>query len=186
VITATKFLLPAAALALLASIALWPEFDRATNEARLAMHRFGGEVNGAEITDARYRGVDDQNRPYTLTATTARQDGPATVRLTSPVGDISMQNGTWVSMKARFGTFVQHTNLLDLWKNVVLYRDDGTTLYTQNMSMDLHNGVATGSQPVHAEGPFGTLDAQGFALTDRGAVIQFTGPARLVLNGGKP
>jgi lipopolysaccharide export system protein LptC len=36
---------------------------------------------------------------------------------------------------------------------------------------------------VHAEGPFGTLDAQGFALTDKGSVIQFTGPGRLVLNG---
>jgi hypothetical protein len=29
------------------------------------------------------------------------------------------------------------------------------------------------------------LDAQGFTVLDRGAVVQFTGPARLVLNGDR-
>ena len=40
----------------------------------------------------------------------------------------------------------------------------------------------TSADRVHAEGPFGSLDAQGFAVTDHGAVVQFTGPGRLVLN----
>ena len=30
--------------------------------------------------------------------------------------------------------------------------------------------------------PFGTLDAQGFTLTERGSVIQFAGPGHLVMN----
>jgi hypothetical protein len=36
---------------------------------------------------------------------------------------------------------------------------------------------------THAEGPFGVLDAQGFTLVDKGAAIQFHGPAKLTLNG---
>ena len=44
--------------------------------------------------------------------------------------------------------------------------------------------AAASHEMVHAEGPFGVLDAQGFTVLDRGAVVQFTGPARLVLNGG--
>ena len=44
----------------------------------------------------------------------------------------------------------------------------------------------TSSDRTHAEGPFGTLDAQGFVLVDKGAVIQFQGPAHMVLNGGRP
>jgi lipopolysaccharide export system protein LptC len=99
---------------------------------------------------------------------------------------MTLQNGTWLTMRSRLGVFIQHTNLLDMWKDVVLYRDDGATLYTQSMSMDLKSGAAAGAQPVHAEGPFGVLDAQGFALVDKGDVIQFTGPARLVLNGKQP
>ena len=43
--------------------------------------------------------------------------------------------------------------------------------------------AAAGSEPTHAEGPFGTLDAQGFTITDKGAAVQFIGPAHLVLNG---
>jgi len=66
---------------------------------------------------------------------------------------------------------------------VTLYRDDGTTVTTDSASLDLKNGAAASSEPTHAEGPFGTLDAQGFTLTDKGTAIQFTGPARLVLNG---
>jgi lipopolysaccharide export system protein LptC len=184
-ITVTKFLLPLFALALLATIALWPEFDRAANEARIAMHRLSGEIDGAEVIDAKYHGVDEQNRPYTLTAASARQDGPEKVVLAMPNGDMTLQNGTWMLMRGRSGVFIQHANLLDLWKDVVLYRDDGTTLYTQSISMDLKNGAAATSQPVRAEGPFGTLDAQGFAVTDKGAVIQFTGPAKLVMNGDR-
>ena len=49
-------------------------------------------------------------------------------------------------------------------------------------AIDLHAGAAAGRRRTHAEGPFGTLDAQGFALLDKGDVIQFTGPAKLVLN----
>jgi lipopolysaccharide export system protein LptC len=184
-ITVTKFFLPVVALALLGTIAAWPELDRANNAARVALRRMG-EIDGAEVIDARYHGVDDQGRPYTLTAATATQAGPEKVDLTTPYGDMTLQNGTWMTMRSKLGVFVQHANLLDMWKDVVLYRDDGTTMYTQSMSMDLKNGAAAGAQPVHAEGPFGTLDAQGFALVDKGSVIQFTGPAKLVLNGKQP
>jgi lipopolysaccharide export system protein LptC len=181
-ITTTKFILPLIGLALLASIALYPEFDRANNAARIALRQLAGQVDGGEVIDAHYHGVDDQGRPYTLTAASATQDGPEKFNLTQPYGDMTLQNGSWMSMRSRLGVFIQHSNLLDLWKDVILYRDDGTTLYTQSMSMDLKSGAAAGSQPVHAEGPFGTLDAQGFGLVDKGAVIQFTGPAKLVLN----
>ncbi len=50
-------------------------------------------------------------------------------------------------------------------------------------TMNLKQGAATSNDYTHAEGPFGTLDAEGFTLVDRGGVIQFHGPAKLVLNG---
>ena len=80
---------------------------------------------------------------------------------------------------------VQQDNALDLSGDVMLYRDDGTTLYTESAAIDLKQGAAAGSEPVHAEGPFGRLDAKGFALTDKGEEIQFAGPAQLLLNGSQ-
>ena len=81
------------------------------------------------------------------------------------------------------GVYMQHSSLLDLSGNVTLYREDGTTVTTDTATVDLKAGAAANNSRVHAEGPFGTLDAQAFAITDNGNVMQFTGPARLVMNG---
>src|SRR6476469_9556436 len=148
VISLTKWLLPAAALLLLAVIALWPQFDRLRDSARIALQRAASEVGGATVTDAQYRGVDDQGRPYTLTATTAQQDGPDRVNLTTPKGDITLSNGTWLMVHSKLGVYLQHSGQLDLSQDVNLYRDDGTTLVTASASIDLKNGAAASSDPT--------------------------------------
>ena len=186
VINLTKLLLPAAAALLLAALALWPEIGRMTDSARIAYQRMSREIGGATVTDARYRGVDEHGRPYTLTAVTAVQVAPERINLTTLKGDITLTNGTWLMVQAKHGVFLQHTNQLDLSGDVILYRDDGTTMTTASASIDLKNGAAASAEPTHAEGPFGTLDAQGFTATDQGTAIQFAGPAHLVLNGASP
>jgi lipopolysaccharide export system protein LptC len=185
-ITLTKWLLPAGALLLLASIALWPQIDRARDSARIAFQRMAGEVGGAHMTDARYHGVDDRGRPYTVTAATAQQDGPDRINLTVPKADITLQDGTWLMLQSKLGVYLQRSSQLDLSQAVTLYRDDGTTLVTASASVDLKNGAAASADPTHAEGPFGILDSQGFTVTDKGTAIQFAGPAHLVLNGASP
>lgn len=183
VVILAKWLLPALALALLSSIALWPEFDSTTEEARLAFKRISAEIHGAELIDARYHGIDDKGRPYTVTAATAQQNGPERIDLTSPKADITLENGSWVMLQAKQGVYRQNSKQLDLSRDVTLYRDDGTTMVTASAAIDMKNSAAAGAEPVHAEGPFGVLDAQGFTLLDKGAIIQFTGPANLLLNG---
>jgi lipopolysaccharide export system protein LptC len=181
-VNATKLLLPVVALGLLSMLALWPELDRAADQSRVAFRRMGGEISGAQLTDANYRGVDERGRPYTVTASRAVQVSPEKVNLTDPKGDITQENGTWLLLQSKKGVFIQHASQLDLFEDVVLYRDDGATLRTETASIDLKNGAAANAEPVHAEGPFGTLDAQGFTLTERGAAIQFAGPGHLVMN----
>lgn len=182
-ITLTKWVLPVAATGLLASIALWPEIQDAATKARLALNHVAGEVEGGKLLDARYNGVDEKGRPYTITAATAWQIDPQRVGLTMPKGDITLANGTWLMLTAKTGTFIQHLDQLDLVKDVTVYRDDGTTMHTESASVDMKAGAAAGSEPVHAEGPFGVLDAHGFTVMDKGAAIDFPGPAHLVLNG---
>lgn len=181
-----KWLLPAVALALLSSLALWPELNHATDAARLAFGQVTGNIGQARLIDARYHALDDRGRPYTVTAAVAQQDGPNRIDLTKPKGDITLTNGTWLMLQAKQGVYLHHSQQLDLSHGVTLYRDDGTTLRTASASVDLQHGAAAGADAVHAEGPFGTLDAQGFTVMDKGAVIQFTGPARVVLNGAQP
>jgi lipopolysaccharide export system protein LptC len=182
-VTVTKWLLPVAAMALLGSIAIWPEIDSVTSGARVSMRELSGQVQGGKLIDARYAGVDQKGRPYTVTAATATQVAPSRVALTMPKGDMTLENGTWLMLSALQGTYLQDSNQLDLVNNVTLYRDDGTVVHTASASIDMKAGAAAGSQAVHVEGPFGVLDADGFAVLDKGSAIDFTGPAHVVLNG---
>ena len=186
VINATKFLLPAGALLLLASLALWPEFDRASDKARLSMRGFGATVDGARVRNARYNGLDQRGRPFTVTAVTASQRDPEQVDLSLPVADMTLENGSWLHLRANQGVFMRKAEQLDLSGDVVLYRDDGTTLTTASATVEIKSGAASSAEPTHVEGPFGTLDAAGFITLDKGAAIQFWGPARVELNGVSP
>ena len=182
-VTITKFVLPAVALGLLALIAVWPELDRATRQAQVAFRRMAGAVEGASMTGVRYRGTDDRGRPYTLTAESARQSGQGRVDLVQPQGDMGMENDGWLMVQSRQGVFLQQSNQLDLSRDVMLYRDDGMTMRTDAVALDMKSGAASSASAVQVEGPLGTLDAQGFVLFEKGTVIQFTGPARMVING---
>jgi lipopolysaccharide export system protein LptC len=176
-----KRLLPVVALVLLSLVALWPEINKDERSRWTAGIR-GIEPQSGQLTDLHYRGVDDRDRPYAVTASGAQQISPERINLTDPKGDINLESGNWMMAQSRRGVYMPHANQLDLSGEVVLYRDDGLTMTTDAATLDLKGGVASSAEKVHVEGPFGTLDAQGFAVMDRGAVMQFTGPGRLVLN----
>jgi lipopolysaccharide export system protein LptC len=179
----TKLIMPALALTLLTSLALWPELERETGRAREAAKTLA-QVHGDTVMEARYSSVDQHGRPFTVTASVARQVNGDLIDLTNPKGDITLQSGTWVMLQAPAGVYRQRENMLDLTHGVTLYRDDGTTVLTDSASIDLKGGAAAGTEAVHATGPFGKLDAQGgFTAADNGQQIFFSGPAKLLLNG---
>ena len=57
-------------------------------------------------------------------------------------------------------------------------------LVTDTAAIEMNAGNAQGDAPVAAQGPFGTLTAEGFRLRDRGQVVVFTGRSHLTLEGG--
>ncbi len=180
----TKWVLPLFALILLGSIAAWPEIARVTDTGRVQFRRaMQMEPESGQMMAPRYHGVDQRGRPYTVTASAANQTSPERIALVEPKGDLTTESGTWIMVQAKDGVFIQHQSLLDLSHDVNLYREDGTVLQTDAAAMDLRAGAGTSSDLTHAEGPFGTLDAQGFVMTDRGTTLQFAGPGRLVMNG---
>jgi len=179
-----KLGLPLLALALLSALVLWPEFNRLSESGRVSFRRvFSVEAESGRMIDPHYKGVDQRNRPYTITAQWAAQVSPNRIDLGAPTGDMVLESGNWLQIEAKDGVFVQRSELLDLSNDVVMYRDDGTVLRTQAASVDIKQGAASSNERTHAEGPFGTLDSQGFTLTDKAGNVQFQGPAKLVVNG---
>ncbi len=181
-----KYVLPVVALALLSSIALWPELSKTLARGRVTWRRLTELNLGAgRMMHPNYHGLDEKGRPYTVSADHADRDGPLRLNLARPVGDVTLENGTWMLLRAKDGVFLQHANELDLRDQVTLYRQDGTTMTADTATINLKQGAATSNDYTHAAGPFGVLDAQGFTLVDRGGVVQFHGPAHLVLNAAK-
>ncbi len=181
---AAKLGLPLLAVLVLSAVVLWPEIARMGERTRMSFRRvFSIEAESGRMMEPRYRGVDERGRPYTLTGSWASQAGPTRIDIGAPKGDMVLEGGSWMQVEAKRGVFIQHSELLDLSDDVVLYRDDGTSVRTDTAAVDVKQGAAASDDKTHAEGPFGVLDAQGFTLTEKGSAIQFTGPARLIVNG---
>ncbi len=199
----TKWALPVGALLLLASIAAWPELQRQMTTARLGLREATQvRVDSGRMLGARYRGLDGRDRPYMITADEAQQVAPPQpepqqaarpagtkaaaaddrINLVRPVADSLGQNGGWIRISAEDGVYMQRSQLLDLDRNTSFYRDDGIMMTGPDADLDLRRGIVASRDWVHAEGPFGVLDAQGYFLSQRDGLAQFRGPARLVLN----
>lgn len=182
-----KWLFPMLGVGLLLGIAIWPELDRLEDRARVSFRRvIQAQPDAVRLVEPRYQGLDEQNRPFTVTADVAAQTESADiVDLTLPRADILLTDGSWVLLESREGRFDKARNRLDLSGDVTLWQDGGNLLVTAAAEVLLHEGAASGDQPVAAQGPFGTLVSEGFRLTERGQVVVFTGRARAVLEGGQ-
>jgi lipopolysaccharide export system protein LptC len=183
-VTIAKRVLPVLALVLLALLAVLPDLRSGAGITRFAYKTAGTQaVPVSRMSGARYRGMNAQGEPFTVTATNAVQASPNRLDLTRPKGDITLKSGAWMMLNSLTGLYHQKSDLLALNGKVTLYRDDGTTLKTAHAIIDLRNGTADGSNPVAAFGPFGTLhSASGFTVRDRGAQILFKGPSRVTLD----
>jgi len=179
-----KRILPLAAFAALALIALWPHVAGYEEGVRVAYRKplIDVPAGAASVVEPRFQGTDERGRPYTVSADSALQPaGSETIELARPRGDVTLEDGAWVLLEARTGLFRRESRILDLDGEVALFHDSGYEVRTEAAEIDLRAGTARGDRPVAAQGPAGTLDAVGFEIIDRGDVIVFGGPARLVL-----
>jgi lipopolysaccharide export system protein LptC len=103
--------------------------------------------------------------------------------LDAPRADILLNDGAWIFVEAREGRFDKPSQHLDLTQEVRIFHDGGTLFVTEAAAVQLDAGTARGDRPTQAQGPFGTIESEGFEMSDRGAVMVFTGRARAVLEG---
>jgi lipopolysaccharide export system protein LptC len=183
----TKRLLPALALVLLGAVVFWPEIEGNEDRSRVSFRRtIQPRAEALRVVNPRYQGVDELNRPFTVTARVGQQEGATEIlNLEEPRGDITMSDGAWIYVQSRTGRYDKPAGKLDLAGDVTIYHDNGTMLLTQEAKVEMEAGTAEGDTPVAAQGGFGTLTAEGFRIRDGGAVVVFTGRAHAVLEGGR-
>jgi len=182
-----KLLLPMAAVALITLVVAWPHFKITDERFRIGFTALKArEADNPSMMNARYLGIDDLDRAYSISAdmATSRVGKGDVVELEMPKADITLQDGRWLVLTAETGIYTRHSKVLELTGAVNLFHDSGYEIHTSHTDIDLARSVAVGDEPVEGHGPFGELKAEGFHLVDRGKVITFAGKAKLVFFPG--
>ena len=98
-----------------------------------------------------------------------------------PDGEITLEDGTWLAVRAGHGRLEQAAQMLTLSDNVEIFRDDGTLVETDEVVVDLEAEEAWGDQPIRVLAPGLEVVAQGFRVDNAGETIVFVGRTSLVL-----
>jgi lipopolysaccharide export system protein LptC len=178
-----KWLLPALALGLAGLVVLWPELEEAPIPTRSAMP--SQELEAGQMANPRFAGVDDRNRPYSVTGNSAstHPDREGIVVIDGPEAEITLESGAWLALMAERGLLDNEEGHVRLEGSVSLFRDDGFTFASDEMEIDLRSRRAWGDEPVSAHGPSAEIAATGFRIEEGGRTVAFTGPTRLVMRG---
>jgi lipopolysaccharide export system protein LptC len=180
-----KGALPIAALGLAVVVFVYALQPRDTNQMALTFERLGQVEGDLAMLKPRLTGTDDSGQPFVVTAATAVQEarGSDVVRLEGVVADINLKDGTALHLTANQGVVDTKTHRLDV-TGVRLTSADGYDARTAAASADLRAGTFHGESPIEAEGKFGRITAQRFALNTGTKKLQFMGNVRMLLYGG--
>lgn len=188
-VRALRIILPLTALVILAVVLIWLNLGGVEEPAPPPPDVAQAPPGQTEMTGANYQGVDEKDQPYTLTSdrTVQSTENPDVVELEYPMADITLEDGTWLAIRANYGAFNQETGILSLSDNVELFHDQGYHLKTEELDVNLTEGTASSDVRVWGQGPTGRLDATGMRITDSGKLIRFFGRAHMtILDAARP
>lgn len=183
----TKFLLPVAALVIVGIVVARLSQDQQTLQVTQLPAQEKTTAGQIDLVKPKYEGLDAKNRPYTISADSAHRvmdkDKPneQIVAMTNPFGDIAMDDGSWLAVKAAEGLYNNTTSTLDLSGGVIFFHDTGYEMHMKDVHVDVKNRHAETSSPVQGQGPAGMIDAQNLQVSDNGDLVVFGGPVRLTL-----
>lgn len=184
-VTVMKLLLPTLAAGLVVLLAVWSQLNLGDKRFRIETTEVAPEqIESLNMVNARFDGIDEKNRPYSVTAELVTQAGESAdkIELSQPKADITLESGAWIALTADSGSYLRKSEILDLAGSVSLYHDRGFEMHTDRAQVNLAEGIASGDAPVAAQGPAGELQADSFRVSDDGKRILFGGHARLVIN----
>ena len=183
-----KFVLPLFAVALIALMIGWPGVDGEGEGFRLSIADLAPDANGnLGITRARFAGTDRFERPFLITAEGATQDanGFDVFALETLQADITLGNGTWITITAATGQFERSARVLKLAGPISVFTDVGYEIHAEQARLDLEQGAVVATGPVQGHGPIGAFWANdGVTFSSVTGILTFTGNVRVVINPG--
>ncbi len=176
-----KILLPLSAFAIVAATMLFVLLYDADDTLTLSFTSVESVENDLRMVNPRFSGVDNEGRPFLVTATAAVQDveDPRTVTLEALQADIALGETSWVSLSAEQGRLDSEAETLELEGDIAVFTDTGYEFHTERALVQLDDQRVTSEVHVHGQGPLGTLRADRFVADDAGRRVRFEGNVRM-------
>ncbi|MCU0838839.1 MAG: LPS export ABC transporter periplasmic protein LptC [Rhodospirillales bacterium] len=185
-----KVALPLIAVATLTLVAFWSTLWPGTERLRLrGAIAVADLAEGSDaVLDTTLTGFDAKGRPFQIEAAVVRNIGSQQkpMLLSAPRGELTLKGGGRLTITANDGRYDRHAEQVDLSGAVTLTDPSGYQMRSSVARIDLPSGEASGDKPVRVEGPLGTLNAEGFRVTDNGRVVNFTGRSRMLITPREP
>jgi lipopolysaccharide export system protein LptC len=179
-----KGLLPIVALALGIAVVLYVIQPRDGDRLALTFEQLGEIEGDLTMVKPKLTGTDDSGLPFMVSAATAKQEprGSDTVQLTDVVADISLKDGSTLRVTAGTGIVDTKRRVLDVSGGIRFISADGYDARTASAHADLKSGTVHGEQPIEADGRFGHITAERFALDRDTRQLLFSGNVKMMLN----
>ena len=178
-----KYVLPVVALGFLALMIAWPRIFKEESKFDLTSTEITRVKDDLRMSNPEFTGMGADNRPYRVTANAAVQDATdhELVRLDALQADVSLNDGSWLSVNANTGLMHNGLQTLQLNGRIETYSDLGYALYTESALIDLDAGSLVADQPVRLQGPYGHLRAKSMRATERGQRLHFAGDVKVII-----
>jgi len=178
-----KMILPAVAVGLIMLLVIWPMMSRDDRGFRLVPIDLKDAVGKADLQmlSPHFVGLDDSNRPFNIVADSAQQspDQPEIYFFNQLTADYTSESGTWLAITAPRARYDRRSSRVNLLEGVEMLSDDGQSLRTKEVVMDLKSNDVRGVYPVTGHGPLGAVEADGFLIQQGKKKVYLTGDVRL-------
>ena len=180
-----RFILPLAALALIAVVIAWPEMEDkiVIVQKNEIIPESQTEIGENELLNPHFTTTDAQQQPVNVTAARAlqNQENPDLVKLEKPNADLKMKDGSNVQIESLQGTYEQKTEKLFLQDEVKIRHESGYVLEAEELRVDMKTREAFSDKTVHVNGPEAKVVATGLEGNVENGILIFKGPATLTL-----
>lgn len=178
--------LPGMVGVIVAAMIIQPLFPRGEVSFLLDRTKVAVTQDRVRVADAMYRGIDNQGRPFTVTAGNAVQQSARepVVKMDDLSARIRMSDGP-AELTAANGAYDYDREQVTVPGQVLFTAADGYRLAAGNVSIDLKTRRVVGGGGVNGSIPAGTFSANRI-VADLGArTVALEGNARLLMAPGK-
>ncbi len=143
------------------------------------------EMNDGKLImeNPKLNGVDQNQRPYNLSADRAIQDAsnPSVVELQRIIATLPMEQNLTADITAGNGVYDAEAKTLQLKERVTVQTSDGMSIELMDADVDIASGAMTTNSPIKATSPEADIASSSMIVDKSGERLIFEGNVRMTL-----